>query len=72
VFLPDEAESLLGTSGKPALIERLVALALKALELVLDILKVPPDSELAAEADEMWPGSPWDFSHIRNEGIDEQ
>ena len=41
VVLPDEAESLLGTSSKPALIERLVACALAALELVLDMLNVP-------------------------------
>ena len=72
MFLPDEAESTLGTSGKPALAERLVALALAALELVLDILKVPPDKELAPEADEIRPGSPKDFSHPRTEGIDEQ
>ena len=72
MFLPEEGELPRGTSGKPALAERLVALALAALELVLDILKVPPDKELAPEADEIRPGSPWDFSHARNEGIDKQ
>ena len=56
VFLPDEAESLLGTSSKPALIERLVALALAALELVLDILNVPVN-ELAPDVDVTFTGS---------------
>ena len=72
VFFQKEGELPRGTSGKPALAARLVALALGALELVLDILKVPPDSELAPEADEIRPGSPKDFSHPRTEGIDEQ
>ena len=62
VFLPDEAESLLGTSSKPALMERLVALALAALELVLDILNVPV-RELAPDVDVTFTGSAWKRSH---------
>ena len=62
VFLPEEAESLLGASSTPALIERLVALALAALGLVLDILKVPV-RELAPEVDVMFTGSAWKRSH---------
>ena len=72
VFFQKEGELPRGTSGKPALAARLVALALGALELVLDILKVPPDSELAPEADEICPGSTKDDTHSRTEGIDEQ
>ena len=56
MFLPDEAESLLGTSSKPALTERLVALALAALELVLDMLNVPVN-ELAPDVDVTFTGS---------------
>ena len=56
VFLPDEAESILGTSSKLALMERLVALALAALELVLDMLNVPV-IELAPDVDVTFTGS---------------
>ena len=56
VVLPDEAESLLGTSSRPALMERLFALALAALELVLDMLNVPVN-ELAPDVDVTFTGS---------------
>ena len=63
VFLPDEAESLLGTSSKPALMERLVALALAAFELELVMLNVPPDNELAPDAEVTFTGSTCNRSH---------
>ena len=56
MVLPDEAESLLGMSSRPALMERLPALALAALELVLDILNVPV-IELAPDVDVTFTGS---------------
>ena len=61
-----------GTASTPALAARLVALALGAFELVLDILKVPPDSALSPDADEICPGSPEDDTQSRTEGMDVQ
>ena len=56
VFPPDEVEALLGRSSKHALMERRFALARAALELVLDILKVP-DNELAPDVEVTLTGS---------------
>ena len=72
VFILEEGELPRGTLGMPALAARLVALALGAFELVLDILKVPSDRELAPDADEICPGSPKDDTHARTVGIEEQ
>ena len=69
VVLPDEAESLLGTSSKPALMERLVALALAALELVLDMLNVP-DKELVPDVDVTLTGSTWKHSLPKTLGME--
>ena len=61
-FPPDEAEALLGRAGTPRLAERRPFLARKALELVLDMLKVP-EADSAPDVVVTCTGSSRDAGH---------